>query len=268
MIRTITERLIPPAILKRIERAPITPFEQGLIWLTVGWVLSLIGLPILKAVLGEGALPIGVSGGVLLQAMTIWAILVWTWGTRRAVLVSAILLIGAWGIEYIGHTTGFPFGSYAYTDRLQPQLGGVPLLIPLAWLIMLPSAWAVARRIAQHEVPFVLVSALAFTVWDLFLDPQMVGWNLWTWAQPSGYFGIPVTNFVGWLITSALLTALASKLAPLRELPSRPLITLYAITWALEVIGQVSVWGLPGSGLVGGAAMGLMLLWALKSRPL
>ena len=247
-------------------RSNLSPFDQGLLWLIVAWVLAMISLPILKWILGENALPIGISGGVLLQLMTVWAILVWTWGARRTLITSGVIVLFAWVVEFVGHTTGFPFGAYAYTDRLQPQFGGVPLLIPLAWLMMLPPAWAVARRIARGGIAFVLISAVAFTAWDLFLDPQMVGWNLWTWAQPVGYFGIPWVNFAGWLIASAIITALASRLAPPRDLPARPLIAIYAITWALETIGQLFFWGLPGPALIGGAAMGLMLLWTLK-RP-
>ena len=237
------------------------------------WVLAMISLPILKWVLGEQALPVGISVGVLLQAMAVLSILIWTWGSRRTWVAAGVILVCAWGVEFVGHTTGFPFGAYAYTELLQPQIGGVPLLIPLAWLMMLPSAWAVARRIVGRWVAdrwaglaFVLISALALTVWDLFLDPQMVGWNLWTWDQPGGYFGIPWINFAGWLLASALITALARRLAPLDHLPDRPLLAIYAITWALETIGELIFWGLPGPALVGGAAMGALLLWALRSK--
>ena len=54
-----------------------------------------------------------------------------------------------WTAEAIGSKTGFPFGAYHYTDRLQPQLLGVPLLIPLAWLMMLPAR--MGGRAAHHR---------------------------------------------------------------------------------------------------------------------
>lgn len=250
-----------------------TAFDRMVAAFLIVWVLAMISLPILKWVLGEQALPVGISVGVLLQAMAVFSILLWTWGSRRTWFAAGVILVGAWLVEYVGHTTGFPFGAYAYTERLQPQVGGVPLLIPLAWLMMLPSAWAVARRIVRQRavawnngLAFVLISALALTVWDLFLDPQMVGWQLWVWDQPGGYFGIPWVNFAGWLAASALITAIARRLAPLDHLPERPLIAIYAITWALETIGQLCFWNLPGPALVGGAAMGAVLLWALRSN--
>ena len=247
-------------------RQNMTQFDYMITALLVVWVLAMISLPIQKWVLGENALAVGISIGVLLQLMAVWSILVWAWGMRRAAVVTGIIVVLAWGMEYIGHTTGVPFGAYAYTDRLQPQIGGVPLLIPLAWLMMLPPAWVIARRITRNTLGFVLVSALAFTVWDLFLDPQMVGWNLWIWDQPVGYFGIPWMNFAGWLIAASLITLISRRLATLSDLPSRPLIAIYAISWALETVGLLCFWGLPGPALVGGAAMGLVLLAALRSR--
>ena len=254
----------------KLLRTSLSPFDGGILLLMIAWALAMISLPILKWVVGENALPIGISVGVLLQLTTVWAILVWTWGARRAWRITLVVVACAWLFEYVGHTTGFPFGSYLYTDRLQPQIGGVPLLIPLAWLTMLPPAWAVAKRIAQRcarkRLVFIVVSALAVVVWDLFLDPQMVGWTLWTWTPPGGYFGIPWTNFAGWGLASALITGLASVIAPLDDLPARPLIALYTITWALETIGLLCFWGLPGPALVGGAAMGGVLLWSVRSR--
>jgi len=247
-------------------RHSMTQFDYMITALLIVWTLAMISLPIQKWILGENALATGISIGVLLQLMAVWAILVWTWGLKRAALVSGVIILFAWAVEYVGHTTGFPFGAYTYTDRLQPQIGGVPVLIPLAWLMMLPSAWVIARRITRNPVGFVLVSALAFTVWDLFLDPQMVGWNLWVWEQPVGYFGIPWLNFVGWWIASAVITLISRRLITLSDLPSRPLIAIYAITWALETVGLLCFWGLAGPALVGGAAMGLVLLAAVRKR--
>ncbi len=247
----------------------LTVFERWIAILMAGWVLAMISLPILKWVVGKNVLPIGISVGVLFQLIAVYAILVWVWGTRRANLLTGVIVVCAWGVEYIGHTTGFPFGGYRYTDQLQPQLGGVPLLIPLAWMMMLPPSWAVAQRIAdrfkQRRAALIIVSALAFTAWDLFLDPQMVGWSLWLWDQPSGYFGIPLVNFAGWLAAAAAITLLASWIAPLERLPARPLIAIYAISWALETVGLLVFWGLPGPALVGTVVMGAILLWAIKA---
>ncbi len=229
--------------------------------LILAWVLVMISLPILRWTLGDAVIPTGVLVAVLLQAGAVLTLLAQAWGARRTLRLAVVVGVLAWGIEALGSTTGFPFGAYHYTNSLQPQLLGVPIIIPLAWLMMLPPAWAIAWLITgRYGTPaFILVSALAFTVWDLFLDPQMAAWGFWVWERPGGYFGIPWANYFGWLLASALLTALARP----TDLPLRPLLLIYAITWALESIGLIVFWGLPGPGVVGFMVMGGMLLAAI-----
>lgn len=224
--------------------------------LIAAWVLAMISLPILRWTLGDAAIPLGVLLAVLLQASAVLTLLWQAWGARRTLRLAVLIGVLAWGVEAVGSSTGFPFGAYHYTKVLQPQVLGVPLVIPLAWLMMLPPAWAVARLITGRygTLAFILISALAFTAWDLFLDPQMAAWGFWVWEQPGGYFGIPWVNFLGWLAASALLTAVARP----TDLPLLPLLLIYIITWALESIGLIAFWGLPGPGIVGFAAMGVM----------
>jgi putative membrane protein len=238
----------------------------------VAWVLWFVAMPLLRPVWGERAVRWGTSVGVTLQAATVLTILGESWGWRRAVLLGLLIACLSWGIEFVGSRTGIPFGRYHYTDRLQPQVGRVPLVIPLAWLMMLPPAWAVGHGIASGRGwGFVLTSALAFTVWDLYLDPQMVGWRLWVWERPGGYFGIPWVNYGGWFLTSAAMTALIPAAItallpaagqPARELPVSALQWVYAITWLLEVVGLGVVWGQPGPAICGFVSMGAMLAWA------
>ncbi|MDQ3248518.1 MAG: carotenoid biosynthesis protein, partial [Chloroflexota bacterium] len=174
-------------------------------WLIIIWDVVMISIPIVRWVLGDQILHWGVLVGVILQVMAVLAILSGAWGAKRTLAMTSIVLPAAWLVERIGSSTGLPFGAYHYTALLQPQLGQVPLIIPLAWLMMLPPAWAVAAVItrARSRFWFILTSALAFTAWDFFLDPQMVGWGYWVWEQRGGYFGIPWTNFAGWVISAA-----------------------------------------------------------------
>ncbi|MCQ3978958.1 MAG: carotenoid biosynthesis protein [Anaerolineae bacterium] len=244
---------------------PAIPFKQlPVSRLFAAWILAMIALPIVNFFLGQAALPLVITLSTLLQVTLVLTFLVPTWGWRIT-LRSAITVMGlAWLIEFTGSTTGYPFGAYHYTNLMQPQIGGVPILIPLAWLMMLPPAWAVARRIAgsRSRLAFIAWSALAMTAWDLFLDPQMVAWGLWAWTQPGGYFGIPWINYLGWLLASALITAVVRP----GPLPTRPLMLIYAITWLLESLGLFFFWGLPGPALVGFAGMGSLLWLAFMKR--
>ncbi|NUQ06250.1 MAG: carotenoid biosynthesis protein, partial [Anaerolineae bacterium] len=113
---------------------------------------------------------------------------------------------------------------------------------------------------------FIGWSALAFTAWDLFLDPQMVGWGLWVWQEPGAFhfFGIPWSNYAGWLLAALVLTTAASLIAPVRRLPVAPLLLIYGITWFLETFGLILFWNQPGPGIAGGVVMGVFLLAALR----
>lgn len=234
------------------------------------WVLTLIALPIVGWTLGEAALRQGMAAGVLMQFAAVMAALQAKWGWRRTLRVFLMVAVLAYFAEWLGSTSGFPFGKYHYTSLLQPQLAGVPLLIPLAWMMMLPPAWAVAQAILGARTRLVTgqgigLAALAFTAWDLFLDPQMSAWGFWVWESPGAYFGIPLVNFLGWLLVSAILTALAQP----SDLPLLPLVLIYVLTWLLQSIGLGIFWSQPLPALVGFLGMGSFVVLVLRRwRPL
>ena len=227
------------------------------------WLITTISIPILRWVVGDGVLHQGVIAGVLLQTAAVLAISYQAWGTRTVLRIAAIVIALSWAIERVGSTTGIPFGPYHYTEALAPLVGGVPAVIAPAWLMMLVPAWAVAYAItgSVRGWRFVLVSALAFTAWDLFLDPQMVAWGYWVWEIPGIYFGIPLVNYTGWLLASALLTAIARP----PRLPLAPLLFIYGAVWFLQSVGLAIFWQMPGPALFGFAGMGFFVLWSLRS---
>lgn len=228
----------------------------------LAWVGATVSQPIVQWAWGERAIRWGTTATVLLQAAAVVAALQADWGWNRTALVALAIMAMGWAVEYLGSHTGVPFGRYRYTDRLQPQLGHVPLAIPVAWLMMMPACWAVAGRIAGERGPaFWLLSGLAITAWDLFLDPQMVGWGLWVWERKGGYFGIPWVNFLGWTLAGAAMTAVVSMLRP-APLPAAPLLAIYVLTWVLETVGLGVIWRRPGPALCGFLGMGGMVLWA------
>jgi putative membrane protein len=234
--------------------------------LYVLWVLLMMAMPHILRLGGDRALIWGLNASVLCQAATVVAVLWPHWRLPRLLRTVAVVAILAWGVEAIGSSSGVPFGRYSYTERLQPQLFHVPLLIPLAWLMMLAPAWAIARTLTpkNSQLYFALISGLAMAAWDLFLDPQMVAWHLWVWEQPGGYFGIPWVNYAGWILTGMAITWVAHP----QDLPILPLILIYTTTWLLESVGLAFYFGLAGPALVGFVVMGLFVViaWRLAFR--
>jgi putative membrane protein len=241
-----------------------------------GWVLSMIALPIVLWTIGDDALAYGTTASVILLVSATSSIMAKAWGWRRALLAAITVALLGWAIEFVGSKTGFPFGSYSYTHALQPQAFGVPLLIPLAWLMMMPPAWAVAQCIVFGDTEsaafrpyrralFILITALAFTAWDLFLDPQMVTWGFWVWHDPGtfNYFGIPIVNFMGWMLAAVLMTTVVNPPRFARAHLSL-LLAVYGITIFLQTVGVGVFWEMPGAALCGCLAMSTCLLAARR----
>lgn len=229
------------------------------------WLAVMLAIPFLERAGGPSARTGAVVVAVALLATGVVLLLARRAGIAPALATAAVVVVAAWVAEAVGAATDLPFGAYGYTDALQPQLLGVPLLIPLAWLMLLPPAWAVAARIAGRTSgpAFVAWSAIAMTAWDLFLDPQMVAWGLWRWDEPGAYFGIPMLNFAGWLLVTAVVTLLARP-GRLPLGPIRPLVLLYAATWLIETGGLIVFWGLVGPAIAGFLAMGAVVVLAWR----
>lgn len=140
---------------------------------------------------------------------------------RQGAIASGLILFLSWAVEHLGATTGFPFGSYTYTDVLQPQiLGVVPLAIPFAWLLIVPAAVGASELVlsrdrrdasgaARVSITKVLMAASFALLLDVTIEPFAVNINrYWVWGEAEGstYYGIPMSNFVAWWFTSLLLS--------------------------------------------------------------
>jgi putative membrane protein len=191
-------------------------------------------------------------------------------GTSWAARYALIAVGAGWIAEAIGTTTGWPFGAYDYTDSLGPKLGPVPLVIPLAWLMMSYPVLLAARAVAVSRLVQTCYAAALLTSWDLFLDPQMVAEGHWVWFDPTpalpGIPGIPAQNFVGWFLVGLVLFGAAAWLLPQRasdddRVPAAMLLWVFAS----NVMANALFWGRPAVALIGGLAMGLLLLPWLRT---
>lgn len=170
--------------------------------------------------------------------------------------------------ELVGVATGRPFGTYHYTDRLGPRVGGVPVAAAAAWAMMARPAWVVAGLITRRRPMRVPLAAGALTAWDVFLDPRMAREGFWVWPQGGRYEGIPASNFLGWLGTGLAVFgvwALVDGGDDPREGGDGAL-ALYAWTWAGETFANVAVWRRPRVAAAGALAMGAFAAPALRNR--
>jgi uncharacterized membrane protein/1-acyl-sn-glycerol-3-phosphate acyltransferase len=150
-------------------------------------------------------------------------------GPRKTLIFFIASTTISLSMELIGTSTGLPFGPYSYTSFLGIKiLDHVPYSIPLSWFYMgftsyilasvmvprllqrrhanansrLPLAEQASRKVTLWSL---ILGTYFLTVWDLALDPAMASNNLplhfWIWHQTGPYFGMPISNLVGWSVT-------------------------------------------------------------------
>jgi uncharacterized membrane protein len=193
---------------------------------------------------------------------------------RMAPRVAVICLGLGFLAEYVGHRTGFPFGSYDYTDTLGAEVGGVPIYIVCAWAMMGWPAFVAGRLVGRP----VLVGTVILVGWDLFLDPQMVGDGHWVWEQ-TGWptlHGIPVSNFVGWAIVGALMMLVLDRAVPVLPVATAWLgypAMMLTWVWFSETVGFLVFFGrpevaLPASPVLAAAlAFPARVWWRARTTP-
>ncbi|HMU41279.1 MAG TPA: carotenoid biosynthesis protein [Pseudomonadota bacterium] len=130
-----------------------------------------------------------------------------TQGTKVALRIVVAACSLSLGMELLGTMTGLPFGRYSYTGLLGPKiLGHVPVVLPLSWFAVYYPALLLAVRITGNRTGTALCAALVLTLWDVPMDPaSTTGFASWVWHQTGPYYGMPLTNWMGWILTGWMI---------------------------------------------------------------
>jgi putative membrane protein len=178
-------------------------------------------------------------------------------GWKDATRFLVIALVLSYAIEFVGTQTGVPFGSYSYSSRLGALFGPVPVFIPLLWAALGYFSVAAAGDYLAASILMVLL--------DVCFDPRFSTF-LWHWATPGQYFGVPLSNFIGWFVTSLAIYVVFYLASRRRFRSSLPAIGFYFFVGVANVISDANS-GLEEAGAISFAlfaAASLLLL--LKSR--
>lgn len=114
-------------------------------------------------------------------------------------------------LENLSIQTWFPFGHYYYTDLLGPKLFNVPLLIGPAYFSTGYLSWTIGnilldfidKRLSGFNLfALPIIASFIMVMWDVVMDPSSstIG-HYWIWQGGGGFFGVPLTNFLGWFLT-------------------------------------------------------------------
>jgi len=199
---------------------------------------------------------------------------------RTLVYVAAALVVGGLAENGSVHL-GFPYTRYAFNRHLRGKelfLGDVPLMVPLSYTFMAYFAFASGRLLASgpwrrraRRVWTEVLVAVVLAVWALWiLDPvsrlghRFYLGELFRYAGPGFWFGLPLGSQVGFAATAGVLIAVLTVLA--RDDPDGPvpeglrahphavaLLTYHAQVFHLAVVAFVL-----GANEIGAAAV---LIW-------
>ncbi|MBX3082754.1 MAG: carotenoid biosynthesis protein [Anaerolineae bacterium] len=227
-------------------------------------------------------IPGGLNTQTLMLTMFSIAHALYVLGWRNTLVFFTLSAVISWAFEQAGVTAGVIYGSYHYTDELGLKVGAVPLLIPLAWFMMIYPSYVIANLIVdakptgsqggfRHLIALAAVSAIVVTAWDLLIDPVLSNLPrpMWVWEQGGPYFGVPIQNYVGWLLTTFTIY-LTYRLYERRfkPQPTIPVTTTVAamplVAYGLMMLGTMTAGGPNALMVIGPIVMGIPLLLAAR----
>jgi uncharacterized membrane protein len=152
-------------------------------------------------------------------------------GLKRAMLFAVAGYCIAWASEFSSIHNGFPYGHYYYiphTKGIELWILGVPFMDSMSFVFLSYASYSVAlfalspsirpgglylleNRKIRHSMKVRLLGALFCMGLDAIIDPVALKGDRWFlgqiygYAEKGGYFGIPVSNFIGWFIVAFFL---------------------------------------------------------------
>jgi len=183
---------------------------RGLIF----WIVLAIYLALVAGFAWERAPLAEVLAGIGIVAAFTHAVLSYGW--KDASALAAICVILTFAMENIGVATGWPFGHYHFeVEPNLPHVGAIPPIVGPLWFGMGYLSWIVAGALLGGARPRMgrklelifrpVVAAFVMTQWDVVMDPpESTISKLWIWHDGGAHFGVPLSNYIGWLLTSWL----------------------------------------------------------------
>jgi putative membrane protein len=169
------------------------------------------------------------------------AIFAWVHGSIlyrfRGMAAFTVFCLGAGAAcESLSLRTGFPFGHYFFTNFMGPMVLRLPILLVLAYLGIGYCSWVLSLLILGYRnkpltrasgIAVPLLASFIMVLWDLSMEAI---WSTldraWIWRDGGWFFGVPLSNFLGWYFTAFLFYlsfALYCRAYPVRSIPSSPI---------------------------------------------
>ncbi len=203
-------------------------------------------------------------GQTLLVAAFAWVHGAQRYGVRAITAFSVAVLVVSALLEEFSIKTGVPFGFFTHQPSMGPRLLDEPLIIPVSYLGIGYLAWAIVSallgdadldRRASSLPALAMTAPFIATGWDAMTDPWFSTVERgWIFAHPGGLYGVPFSNFVGWIVVvtaSLFLAGLAVRcLARPAANPPRTWFALPPLFMAMQIVPVACAWRLyPGESV-------------------
>lgn len=183
-------------------------------------------------------------------------------GVGRTLLFLGLGFSIAFLSEVSSIRNGFPYGMYVYVYenmKGEAMLWGVPLWDSLSYSFLAYAAYEYAKYFGRGG----LVAAVLMVLLDVATDPLAVRGGRWflghIFYYPNGgeYFGVPLTNFGGWLLVALCIFAFYSAMEkrlfknapPLRAVWLGPAFYWGILSFNLLITFWIGEWTLGAAGL-------------------
>lgn len=170
-----------------------------------GWLVLAFLLGLVTGIVGiPRGYPLATSLFPVLFALPCLFFVLYIYKGQGAV---ALVFLGLFAIiiETIGLITGFPYGHFSYDSMYAHRLFGVtPVIVPFGWVPIIVgvyfSTFFLNTTTRFHFFLFLLVLLAT----DAIVDPGAVGLSFWHYQQEGVYYGVPFSNFLGWMLSGSL----------------------------------------------------------------
>ncbi len=166
-------------------------------------------------------------------------------GKKNTFIIISILVLLVLFVEGIGVLTGFPYGHFFYSDLMGIKIFGlVPWAVPFAFIPLTLGTITIATQYVQKSWKIILLSASLLVIVDLVIDPILVYLGIWIWLIPGFYYGVPISNFIGWFITGLIASSILLIFFRLRvrAAPRMPMLVTLSLFLTLAFWSGFAFW--------------------------
>jgi putative membrane protein len=167
------------------------------------------------------------------------------WGGVAALFAASSLI--AFFFESLSVHTGFPYGFYEHSNIFGAKIAGVPPFVATGYFTLTYTAWLITKILIGNVTSLgsrlwiSLIAALIATGFDLPADPVgATAHDFWTYRTQTGLFGVPLTNFLGWIVTCWTTVLVYTFLEPkFSRLPAITAMRFWAqppVFWAIMAL--------------------------------